>query len=144
MGYSFDGFFAACEVESEHIVAYALARWPGCQAKQIHQPFRGIGVSVPDYNEAPTAEEAERWWNLLDQVGEEVRWLSQNYPHLAFVWIHAECFGGRCVYDGEVYRDGQILTEEKGEGALSRLVAYLGVSLPLNEFFAPFVRGFFD
>lgn len=143
MGYSFEGFFVACEVEREHIVAYALARWPGCQAKQIHQPFRGLGVSVPDYNEALTAEEAERRWALLDQVGEEVWWLSQNYSHLTFVWIHAECFGGTCIYDGEVYRDGLMLAEERGEGALSRLVAHLGISLPPSEFFVPFVRGYF-
>jgi hypothetical protein len=116
MTYAFNGFFASLSSESEALLSDVRSRWPGCSAKPVDSPFRGIGVSLPDYEAAPSVEEAEWRMELLDVVWRGLPELSGDYPGVTFVWIDALCYGGRCVYEGTVYRNSQTLAEEKGEG----------------------------
>jgi hypothetical protein len=144
MTYVFNGFFASLSSEREALLSDIRSRWPGCSARPVDSPFRGIGVSLPDYGEAPSVEEAEWRMELLDAVWDGLPELSRDYPGVTFVWIDAFC-SGRCFHEGTVYRNSQTLAEEKGfEGALTPLVVWLGCSLPPNEYFEPFERGWFD
>lgn len=66
-----------------------------------------------------------------------------------FVFIRADCFGGRCLYEGYVCENGAILHQAQDlrgceGGALPRLVQALGVELATPPFVEPLTRGFFD
>lgn len=47
MGYQFKGFFAKAE---ESLIEEAERKWFGCRGRIITTPFRGIGLSSPDWN----------------------------------------------------------------------------------------------
>ncbi len=149
MGYVFAGFFARADAA---VLEAALPRWPGCRGRLISQPFTGIGVEVPDeiltYGGGSDEEDEqaqELAWAIEDDL---VEW-SRHYPATRFVFFRANCFGGKCMYEGYVCQDGVIRErandDKPGDGdALPRLVRALGVDLGTPPHYEPFTRGFFE
>lgn len=149
MGYVFAGFFARADAP---ILEAALRRWPGCRGRLITEPFPGIGVAVNDHvltYGGSTEEEYEQAQELAWAIEEELVEWSRQYPATRFVFLRANCFGGKCVYEGYVCQDGLIRERAKddkpGDGdALPQLVRALGIELGVPPYFEPFTRHFFD
>src|SRR5258708_33608760 len=75
---------------------------------------------------------------------------SRRYPGALFVFLHADCWGGICYYEGYACQDGAILEraaddqdEISGGDALRRLARHLGVGLADPLYFEPLTRGYF-
>lgn len=144
MGYRFSGFFVDLPPWNQSLMNTVLKRWPECRVKGIYSPFASIGVSFPDHQKCRSDEDAEHLLQVIDRAKSDLTQLSHEHPQATFVWIDADCFGGNCCYEGFACRDGEILLQEEGEGALRRLMATLGLKLGPNEYFEPFRRGFFQ
>ncbi len=148
MGFQFAGFFAQGE---RTLLDDALNRWPSCDGRRITEPFQGFGIAVPSYalTYGDTDEEEEQARELAYALEAELVDWSQRYPDVRFVFINADCFGGKCFYSGYICQSGVILDRVKnapmsdGDG-LPRLVRALGVELDTSGYFAPLTRGFFD
>lgn len=148
MGFQFAGFFAQAQPE---VLAAALRTWPGCRGRLITEPFHGLGIAVPSHalTYGDTEEEQEQARKLAYALEDElVRW-SQQYTDTVFVFVSADCFGGKCLYAGYVCQNGAVLeraqdTDEQDGIALPRLVRALGVELGDSSYFAPLLRDFFE
>jgi hypothetical protein len=140
MAYDFDGFFAAVPGDRESILSGVRRQWPQAKARTVEEPFRGIGVGLILSESDPLANDMD----ALDAAYERFVAWTRDYPRLCFVWINASCFGGHCIYHGDVVQSGETISTEKGDGALGRLVAHLGVTLGQDEYFEPFVGGYFN
>lgn len=148
MGFKFAGFFARGE---RALLNAALARWTGCRGRLISEPFLGFGIAVPSraLTYGDTDEEQEQARELAYALEDELVIWSQRYPDVQFVFINADCFGGKCSYSGFTCQSGVILDRVKnasmsdGDG-LPQLVRALGVELDDSRYFAPLTRGFFD
>jgi hypothetical protein len=138
MGYRFTGIVTA-QVE---VLDDSRQRWPLCTA-EFHQGIEKAVIACPD----PEHAESDETYELLVELGFEVEDgvlpMSKNYPEALFVFVKADCAGGRCHYRGWVSQNGQILENAegfRGDGALTRLVRHLGINLGPNERFALFER----
>lgn len=140
MGYQFKGFFAQADIT---LIEAANNKWLGCPGKVITNPFNGIGVSSPNLA-ARDPEAAIQASEIAYAMEDELPQWSTNYPDITFIFIHADCFGGICDYQGYVCKNGKIITQQKGDRALANLVQYLGAKLSASEYFAPFERNFFN
>lgn len=149
MGYQFAGFFARADAS---ILDAALRRWPGSRGRLISEPFHGIGVAAPDdiltYG-GHTEEEYEQAEELAWAIEQELVEWSRQYPATCFVFLRTECFGGTCLHEGYVCRDGDIReraedADEDDDDALPRLIRALGIELGTPPHFEPFTRHFFD
>jgi hypothetical protein len=133
--YDFVGWFAA-PPGALHDRAAAL--WPGATIRDITEPFRGVGLRAA--NPQPCIEDDEA--RYVVEFGDPLLRLSQDFPRQTFVYIEVECWGGQCRYAGEVFRGGKVIRSERGDGALAKLVRYLGVVLNEDNYFAPFDRSY--
>jgi hypothetical protein len=134
MGYHFDGIFADGDITVD-----AMSRLFPSEAKEISEPFRGVGVSLKgrpgDFD--------------LDAA---LRRASSEHPDSTFVRVVYETFGGLADHcAGSAYRRGAQVpgsetSEEEDDAsieALIKLIKYLGVTLNSDGYFAPFERGYF-
>jgi hypothetical protein len=150
MGYQFAGFFASAD---RSMLQDAQRTWPGCHTRDITAPFHGVGVAVPEraltYGEPEDAyaRAIEMWHNIETELP---AW-SRRYPGALFVFLHADCWGGICYYEGYACQDGAILEraaddeDEIGGGdALRQLARHLGVELGDPPYFEPLSRGYFE
>ena len=142
MGYSFKGVFSNGDPA---VMTAILDRWSFCTGKVIGLPFQGFGIRCPDPDRETQTDEG--YETLSEQVlafEEAVKDLSGEFVGCVFVFVHADCFGGNCVYRGFVARDGRIEqivdTVEPGLANLERLLLPLGVESV--DPFPPFVRGY--
>ena len=140
MGYRFSGFFARAEPS---LLEAAQRRWPGCRVRRIEAPFRGIGVASPEFDDADPDDEYERAADIADSIYADLPEWSRSHPGILFVYIDADCFGGHCEYEGYVCQDGRLRVRTHGEGALRRLMAFLGVDMDERLQFEPFLHGLF-
>ncbi len=143
MGFQFRGFFSD---GNEPVMAAAVGRWPICAAKAIAAPFRGFGLRAPNPDrKAESDEEYEQLLELVYAIERGLTEFSRAYPAATFVYVHADCFGGTCVYSGFVTRAGNVVLREEGAKPgtepLQRLLLSLGVRLPSGRF-EPFARGY--
>jgi hypothetical protein len=140
MGYLFCGFFTTY---ANGLLEAAKQCWPGASVRRIHTPFEGVGLRLPEADPIDPLQ-----YQMVVEFAEEFPAWTTNFPDLTFVYIHAECWGGDCNYLGYVCRNGIKIAEETLEeddsisrrGALTRLLAPLGVNLEENEYFVPFTR----
>jgi hypothetical protein len=140
MAYDFEGFFASVPEDTTQLLADAKRQWSEARVRAIDEPFCGIGVGLIIDGSDPLANNPHALASAYENF---VGWTCR-YPHIAFVWINASCFGGRCIYLGKVVRNGIYLAREEGDGALGRLVAHLGMTLGPDGYFEPFMRGYFE
>ena len=148
MGFQFAGVFAQAQPE---ILAAALRTWPGCHGRLITEPFHGLGIAVPSYalTYSDSVEEQEQARGLAYELEDGLVGWSQQYPETVFVFLNADCFGGKCLYAGYVCQNGMVLErvqdmDERDGIALPRLVRALGVELDDSGHFVPLTRDFFD
>ncbi len=151
MGYTFDGWFA---VAGAGLLRAAQARWRGGRGRLIDTPFQGVGFAAPDPEEwlavaISRGKDGTAAYDaalaLIDRIYAELPGWSRRFPRVTFVYLHADCFGGTCFYDGFVCRNGERLwlVGPGGDEALRQLVAPLGVELDTGGSFAPLSRGYF-
>lgn len=143
MAYDFSGFFARAD---EAVIEAARERWTECEGRVITVPFQGIGVTSPklDYWKYAFLGDQEAEARGLNPVQTDLCEFSRTCPGTVFVFVCAECWGGDCQYEGFVCKDGRVTRQEKGRGALRRLIACLDVRLDDREDFEPFERGYFS
>jgi hypothetical protein len=140
MAYWFQGIFAAVadEATSSAVCQEIHDLWPHARCRDIHAPFRGIGVSRTA--DAMNTHVEQR------QLDEELQGWTPRFPDLTFVRVEAVCFGGACDYEGAVWRNGELVWREEGDdrgsAPLIALLRYLGVS-STDGYFEPFTRGYF-
>ena len=132
---NFAGWFAAPRAP---IHERAAQLWPGAAIVDVHDPFQGVALRAVDPH--PCIEDDEARFVL--EFGDPLLRLSQEFTALTFVYIEMECWGGACLYSGEVFQGGKIVAGERGEKALTRLLQHLGVKLDDGEYFAPLDRSF--
>jgi len=125
------------------IIDCAKKRWPGCSAKVINSPFRGIGVAGPYIHKSENHEIYEKFLHLSYDIQDNLPEFSKKYPDTVFVFVEVDCSGGICHYDGYVCRNNKILAKKEGKEALKHLMKHLDVKLGENQFFEPFQRDFF-
>jgi hypothetical protein len=133
--YYFAGWFAAPDAP---VHQRAAELWPGAAIASVHDPFHGVALRAADPH--PCIEDDEARYVL--QFGDPLLRLSQEFPAVTFVYLEAECFGGDCVYAGEVFQAGKVIGCDRGVKALSTLVRHLGVTLDQHGYFAPLDRAF--
>lgn len=133
--YHFAGWFAAPDAPLQQ---RAAELWPGATILPVHDPFHGIALRAADPK--PCIEDDEQRYVL--QFGDPLMRISQEFPAVTFVYVEVECFGGDCVYAGEVFQAGKVVGGDRGDKALASLVRHLGVTLGDDGYFAPFDRTF--
>lgn len=131
MGFQFRGAFA---LDAPGLLEAATQQWPDARVKRVLVQFYGVGIRFGDDYDY----DVERVAEFADEL---VAW-SNQFPDTPFVFLSADCFGGVCDNEGFVVCNGILVREESSEGALSLLVAALGVTLNEREWFAPFERTF--
>lgn len=144
MGYQFKGIF--CDGDSI-VMEAILDQWPICTGRVISESFSGFGIRCPDPDlETDTDEEYDALDEQVFAFEQAIEGISSEFHNLLFVYVHADCFGGTCVYRGFVARDGRIQdtvdSVEPGFANLKRLLAPLGVQSV--DPFPPFVRGYWE
>ena len=148
MGYRFDGFFVRTE-EQAFIQELALSvkqQWPYVACRSVSEPFFGLGIRMTSFATDGTEEEVEQ----QDALKKELPAWSRRFPIVNCLYLSADCFGGVCIYEGYLCRNGVILfkeedkdqKEEAGMLSLLRLLGQFGVTTETG-YFKPFERGFF-
>ena len=132
--YEFVGLFSTAATLFRNA---ASGLWPSAEVVTLSKPFVGSGLRFADRHPAGQGEESPAP-DLQDGILE----ISRRVPTDVIVYVEAECWGGTCGYNGRVYRGGHLVCEEKGRGALSRLLSHLGLQLDQREYFEPFTRAF--
>jgi hypothetical protein len=68
-------------------------------------------LKVPEHEltYGDTDEEQEQARELAYALEDELVDWSQQYPHVKFVFINADCFGGTCFYAGYMCQNGVVL-----------------------------------
>jgi hypothetical protein len=133
--YNFTGWFAAPYAPLEQ---RAAELWPAAAIVAVRTPFHGVALRAVDPHPCIEDDEAR----YIVQFGDPLLRLSQEFPQVTFVYLEAECFGGDCVYAGEVFRAGKVIGGDRGDQALTTLLHHLGVRLGPDKYFAPLDRGF--
>jgi len=133
--YNFAGWFASPYAPVEE---RAAALWPTAAIVAVREPFHGVALRAADTH--PCLEDNET--RYIVEFGDPLLRLSQEFPHVTFVYLEAECFGGDCLYGGEVFKAGKVIGGDRGDKALSTLLRHIGVTLDANGYFAPLDRTF--
>lgn len=148
MGFTFRGFFARCE-NPEDMAAAAYKAWPKIRCKIITEPFYGLGASMPDLvgavalHNPDNDKDDEALYEELDALEEGLPAWSRNYPGTLFVYVFADCFGGTCLYEGYLCKNGkQIKQVPASVSGLEELLSALGVAA--DKPFQPLTRNFFE
>lgn len=150
------GFQLRCAIAPCHgdaaAVATAMAELPLVIVKHLAAPYDAMiaGVLTTDLDEAremfPGAlppDDNVAYDIVLEGVMNALPALSRKFPGKPFGYVHVDCFGGTCMYNGEVVQDGVVLWRgEHSQETHQHVLARLG--LPFGWYFPPFVRGFFD
>jgi len=114
-----------------------LARdWPRANVISIEKPLVALGVRFGQEFYEPSDED------IPDVVTGQIKRVSIENPAARFLMLRTECWGGDCENWGYVLKDGMIVYEAHGDGALRRLVLHFGVDLGANEVFEPLRRDF--
>ena len=133
--YKFTGWFSA---KKKGLPQAIREVWPEADVVEFARPFRGVGVREMRfglcYSENREVYEREFAKPLIR--------LSRQFPRQTFVFIEVECWGGECIYLGEVFRNGQVEATYDGPEALRGLLSHVGVRLDDRQYFAPFDRAF--
>ncbi len=145
MAFEFDGFFTNCQ--DSNLIEDIKNELPFCLIDNVYHPFLGIEVRSPDINESVPLKEKtyNEIINTMDSIEEKVQILSKKYNELFFIYVDATCFGGTCIYNGMVIKNGKIIYKDqndklKGEGCLKYLFNYFDIILDDNEYFLPFAK----
>jgi hypothetical protein len=110
--------------------------WRGITVIELEQPIPAIGARFGRDHYQPEREDIPK---PLIQAVEK---LSAHYPDVRFLLLRTECFGGICANWGQIIRDGRMVLQDHGDGALGRLINYWGADLGPTEMFAPRLRDF--
>lgn len=128
------------------ILAAARGRWPFVRLprQDRHPPHACFAPPErTDYLFA-SQEEYERVLERSGEVEDGLAGWSRGFPAVAFAFVEADCFGGTCLYGGQVCRDGQVVARQPSDaGGLAALLQHVGIALADGSF-APFQRGYFD
>jgi hypothetical protein len=133
--YNFAGWFAAPYAPLEQ---RAEELWPAAAIVSVREPFHGVALRAGDPHPCIEGNETR----YIVEFGDPLLRLSQEFPHVTFVYLEAECFGGDCLYAGEVFRAGKVIGGDRGDRALAGLLGHLGVTLGADNYFAPLDRAF--
>lgn len=150
------GFQLRCAIAPCHgdaaALATAMAELPLVVVKYLPAPYDAMiaGVLTTDLDEAremfPGAlpvDDNVAYDIVLEGVMTALPALSKKFLGKPFGYVHVDCFGGTCMYNGEVVQDGALLWRgEHSQETHQHVLARLG--LPFGWYFPPFVRGFFD
>ena len=125
------------------------------QVKQFDSQFKGI---VGQINEAKLenaiyreegflakhgfSDEDEFYEKLMDFEDEVVEF-SKKFPEKLFAYVGVDCFGGTCMYDGLVAKNGEIVFHQEPDYA-----GHVNLLQQINRkfkkvYFEPFTRDFF-
>jgi hypothetical protein len=150
------GFQLRCVIVPGHdsAVAAALRTLPAVVVRELTEPFVAtIAAQVADdvdelrernptlYLPAEEDDDNEAAHAVLAIDG----WLevSRRFPAVLFGWIYVDCFGGTCIYSGQVRRAGEHVWH--GSGQRAHLDVFERLGLPATSwYFAPFTRDYFD
>ncbi|QNN25167.1 hypothetical protein HED60_23760 [Planctomycetales bacterium ZRK34] len=142
MTFSFSGIFA--NAGSESMDAF-LESFDGI-GKIISTPFCGYGVLLTDHAIYLSPNDDLD----IPPIATQYVKFSERFPNVTFVYLYAECFGGRCDYAGFVFQSGERIHDEpfrddvNDDTPLRRLVSYLGVELGNPPYFEPLARNYFS
>lgn len=123
------------------------------QIKIFKEPFKGIVMQINEnevqhdfYRLGKTKygvkTEEEVYDNIYESL-DNIASFSQKFPDKSFAYIEADCFGGTCMYEGYIIKNGAKVLEQES--------TYTG-HIPLlqnfektyhTEYFEPFTRDFF-
>lgn len=128
--------------------------FPFVQAKFFDSGFKGIVGQVNEdkihfdieingllekYNVNSLDEAFERIYEFEDKTVA----FSKMFPHKKFAYIDVLCFGGTCLYEGFVVKDGEIILKESSSYG-GHIVLLQAINPIFRDFyFAPFTRDFF-
>ena len=139
---------------AERILAALAGEIPWSRRRTLRVPFLAVvaGMNawkvIEDWEKHPDrypfrdSEEAEE--TLLGALEEKLPEVSRLFPGVAFAYVRVECFGGVCLFDGFVARDGDVVFRQSSshDGHCAILAA---AGAPIADwFFAPFTRGWFE
>lgn len=129
----------------EALLSRAKASWPFIRFPQTDLLPAHAHFALPELTDY-LFDDVGLYEKAVDQNGEVEGTLpdwSSRFPLIGFALIHAECFGGTCLYSGYVCQDGKIHFQQKGDGrGHQELLKNVGLVLD-NDFFAPFQRAYF-
>lgn len=143
MGYIFHGIFCEYDASLEQALR---EQWPQAAVQTIYEPFYCLGLRMPEADDLGIDFSDEETWEkataaIYDQKDNLPVW-SRKFPHIGFVYIDVECFGGLCDSWGYSCRNGEKLLEREGEDSiLQPLFKSIGIHLETSQF-APFERSF--
>jgi hypothetical protein len=84
----------------------------------------------------------ERALEQHDLFESELEAWSREFPETMFLYMQADCAGGKCLYSGLVLRDGVVIQDSKpSDQAHIQLLKHVGIVT--DDFFEPFTRGYF-
>ena len=147
------GFYLKCAVakvegeDAARVETAMRALFPAfVTVRRFTAPFAGV-IAAYDYQKAEEAvpdDDDDAYEEACGAIDNRMPQLSHELGALpvAFVWV--DCFGGTCMYNGFVMRDGvKIHTEDGSSSAHVRLFMHLGVE-DAQWYFPPFSRGFME
>jgi hypothetical protein len=124
-----------------------------CSTRVFHEPFLGVITGLEwrkvleRFEQHPEAfdyaNEEEARDDIAYGLEEQLAAFSRRTPDRSWAYIDVDCFGGTCLYDGFIARDGEhrySLAAASQRGHLE-LLEHLGVT-GLNSDFEPFHGGF--
>jgi hypothetical protein len=130
------------------LLAEAVRRWPGARGRLNCELFGGIAICSDDVTNG-SYEEMERKHTLMFEMRDGLPEFSLAHASVPFVFLEADCFAGRCRYEGYLCRDGEILRQESAEydedptAFFNALLSGLGASVATAHF-EPLTRDYFD
>ena len=156
------GFYLRCAIAKVDDVSHATQIEataaelfpPFVRSQRFEQPFAGVIIGydpvatherlVENFaahgytdEEAATEDAEAAIWNHMGE-------LSLAFPDVPFAYIDVDCFGGTCMFDGFIVKDGlRTHVEKSSSSAHQRLFEHMGVDDP-QWHFAPFTRGFME
>lgn len=75
-------------------------------------------------------------------VADIVRSISGRRPGIRFLTLWTYCFGGDCLYSGQVILDGAVIASAEADKRVGPLLLSFGVELGQRDYFAPLTRDF--
>jgi hypothetical protein len=156
------GFYLRCAIAkvdddalADKIAAQMTSLFPPfVKVRRFASPFAGV-IAGYDYTKTHEdivenfaahgyPDEDAAYEDAYEGVDNRMRQLSSAFAALPFAYVNVDCFGGTCMYDGYVVKDGEVLHSEPFSSAAHvRLFEYLGVR-DAQWHFAPFTRGFME
>jgi hypothetical protein len=140
---------AASSTQARTLLAGLTTDIPHTRGRAFEAPFAGVLVGayydelLRAYDQDPTAFAGEDPDELEWLVPERLGAASCRFPGKRFAFVDVDCFGGVCMYSGEIIVDGERVgpaIQASADGH-QRLLEQLGVLDP-PRVFPPFERGF--